>query len=104
MSWPGFKWGNGSNSGLFYYNRTLNDSLEKHKRKYEAKVKRLESQLHEMSLRCVGGVDGRKSSLPSPRSRLGGDQNNAMTSSVTMCNKQQRTTQPLAQHVPETTL
>lgn len=86
--------------------------MEKCKRKYEAKVKRLESQLQEMALGGGGGGgcggDAVKGSLPSPnrsqqcQRERGGDSSssNPMTSSVTMC-------KPRAHHtkrVPETTL
>lgn len=89
--------------------RTLNNSLEKCKRKYEAKVKRLEHQLNDISLRS-----GAVSSLPSPNrsgSHRGGgggemvastNNMNPMTSSVTMC--KQRTHPQQQQQVPETTL
>lgn len=98
-----------ANFNSSFVHRTLNTSLEKCKRKYEAKVKRLEGQLQDLNIRCGGGGGGVvdvKCSLPSPNrssghnQRLAESSSNPMTSSVTMC-KQRSVHQ---QHVPETTL
>lgn len=88
-------------SHFVHSRRTLNNSLDKCKRKYEAKVKRLENQLNDMSLNR-SGRDLKAAPLPSPREVTEARNANPMSSSVTTTCKQR--THQKQQNVPETTL